>query len=41
MSGLVHVVRADDPAEVEAVYQRLLAGEVGPDVGYVLGVATG
>jgi hypothetical protein len=35
------VVRADDPAEVEAVYQRLLAGEVGPDVGYVLGVDVG
>jgi hypothetical protein len=41
MSGLVTVVRADDPAEVEAVYQRLLAGEVGPDVGYVLGVDVG
>lgn len=41
MAGLVTVVRADDPDEVEAIYQRLLAGEVGPDVGYVLGVKAG
>tara|TARA_A100001037_G_scaffold214743_1_gene192613 strand:+ start:12213 stop:13286 length:1074 start_codon:yes stop_codon:yes gene_type:complete len=36
--GLIHVTRCNDPNEIEAIYQRLLAGHATPDVGYVLTV---
>lgn len=38
VSGQIHVVRSNDPREIEACYQRQLAGGVSPSVGYVLSV---
>jgi hypothetical protein len=38
VSGLITVVRSDDPDEIAAIYQRQLAGQVAPQTGYVLSV---
>ena len=38
VTGLIHVERASAPEQIEAIYQKQLAGEATPDVGYVLSV---
>ena len=41
VTGKIEVVRSSDQHEIEAIYQRQLAGEVSPSTGYVLTVPAG